>query len=147
MGADRNEAVARSYYDAWNRRDFDAERATLADDVVVTVVGTGERLEGAADVVEAEKGWAVAFEDGTVEIDHVVVAGDTVVVEYTGRGTHTGPLQTPDGEVPATGRTGSLGFCDVITIRNGKIAEMRAYFDTMSLMVQLGLLPESAAAS
>lgn len=146
MGASDNEQIARSYYDCFNRRDFDGARATLADDVVMVVVGSGERYEGPAAVTASDETWAAAFADGRADIDNVITAGDTVVVEFKGRGTHTGSLLTPDGEVPGTGRAVELHFCDILALRDGKIAEVREYYDTLSLMTQLGLLPEPAPA-
>ena len=41
--------------------------------------------------------WATGFPDGRVEIENVIEDGDKVVLEFTGRGTHTGPLRTPMG--------------------------------------------------
>jgi predicted ester cyclase len=47
--------------------------------------------------------WAQGFPDGKVTIDRVIASGDHVVVEFTGRGTHTGTLATSIEEIPATG--------------------------------------------
>lgn len=146
MSAD-NEAIVRGYFDAWNARDWAAARAAYLDDAVMEVPGTGERFEGADAIVAVEQAWARAFPDGRITIDHVTVAGDTVVVEYTGRGTHTGPLQGPDGEIPPTGRSGQLGLCDVLTLRDGRIQSVREYYDTFALLTQLGLVPEPAGSA
>lgn len=68
-----------------------------------------------------------------------------MVVEFMGRGTHTGPLHTPTGDVPATGRRVDLPFCDVHRIEDGKITNGRSYFDLATMMRQLGLMPEVPA--
>ncbi len=66
---------------------------------------------------------------------------DQVVVEFIGRGTNTGPLHMPTGDIPATGRHLELSFCEVIQCRNGKIVNFHIYFDNMTLLQQLGLVP------
>ena len=143
MSAD-NERIVREYLAAFNARDWAAHSALLADDVVMEVPGTGERHEGREAVTASERSWIEAFEDGRVDIDHLAAAGDTVVAEYTGTGTHTGPLPGPDGEIAPTGRSGSLRLCDVFTIREGRIVAVREYYDTLALLTQLGLVGAAA---
>jgi steroid delta-isomerase-like uncharacterized protein len=144
MSAADTERIVRTYLDAFNARDWTAHAALLADDAVMEVPGTGERFEGRAAVSASERSWVDAFEDGRIAIDHLAAAGDTVVAEYTGTGTHTGPLQGPDGEIAPTGRTGVLKLCDVFTIREGRIVAVREYYDTMALLTQLGLVGAAA---
>lgn len=144
-GASDGARVAGDYYAAFNRRDLAAMEALLADDAVLEVPGTGERHEGRDAVMASERGWLTAFPDGRIDIEEISGGGDTVVVEFTGRGTHTGPLQTPEGEIPATGRRGTLRFCDVMTVRDGRIRSVREYFDSLAMLTQLGLTAEPVA--
>jgi steroid delta-isomerase-like uncharacterized protein len=141
MSAADNERIVRRYLEAFNARDWAAHSDLLAEDVVMEVPGTGERHEGREAVTASERAWTDAFADGRIDIDHLAAGGDTVVAEYTGTGTHTGPLGGPEGEIAATGRHGSLKLCDVFVIRDGRIAEVREYFDTLALLTQLGLMP------
>lgn len=66
--------------------------------------------------------------------------GDSVVVELTGRGTQTGTLVTPMGDIPPTERPVELSLCDVYEIRNGKVRSSRSYFDSASLLGRLGVM-------
>ncbi len=141
MSAADNERIARAWLEAFNARDWAAHAELMTEDVVMEIPGTGERYEGREAVSAGERAWLEAFADGRLDIDHLAVAGDVVVAEYTGTGTHTGPLRGPDGEIPATGRHGSLKLCDVYVIRDGKIAEVREYYDTLAMLTQLGLMP------
>ena len=68
-----------------------------------------------------------------------------MVVEFTGRGTHTGTLVTSMGEIPATGRSLTLQLCDVMEFKNGKVQSQKTYFDTGSMMAQLGLTADQMA--
>jgi predicted ester cyclase len=54
-------------------------------------------------------------------------------------------LETSMGAIPATGRSVTLKLCDVLELSGGKIKSHRSYFDTGSMMAQLGLAAEQAA--
>jgi hypothetical protein len=43
-----------------------------------------------------------------------------------GRGTHTGPLHGPGGEVPPTGKSLALPFCSTLRVTDGKIVSRYA---------------------
>ena len=68
-----------------------------------------------------------------------------MVVEFTGRGTHTGPLSGPSGVMPPTQKRVELQLCDVWEVNGGKLANLRSYFDTATLMSQLGVGMPTAA--
>jgi ketosteroid isomerase-like protein len=104
---------------------------------VATPLGTTFR--GGAGIKEFQLGWATAFPDSRVEIRTLTVDGDRVIVEHNGRGTHRGPLVTPNGTVPATGRPVDVPFCEVFERRDGRVASARTYFDVATMMGQLGL--------
>ena len=65
--------------------------------------------------------------------------GDTVVLELTWRGTHKGPLQTPTGQIAATGKPIEIEACQVYRIADGKPQSMRQYFDMATMLQQLGV--------
>ncbi|HKG27378.1 MAG TPA: ester cyclase, partial [Thermomicrobiales bacterium] len=74
-----------------------------------------------------------------------IESGDKVAVELEVTGTHIGTFRTPQGDVPATGRSVVWDSTDFVTLRDGKIASWHTYFDQMAFLAQLGLLPEPAA--
>ncbi len=88
--------------------------------------------------------WANGSPDGRITIDKLVADGDTVVVGFTGRGTHTGTLETSMGAIEPTGRSVTIKLCDVVELSDGKVTMQRSYFDTGSMMAQLGLVPDVA---
>jgi steroid delta-isomerase-like uncharacterized protein len=139
-----NASLARSLYEAWNQRDFDAMADATTPDSEIVVVGSGDSYRGPDGSRQYNTMWADGFPDGAITIDRVIPAGDTVVVEFTGRGTHTGDMTTPMGTIPATGRSVTLQLCDVLEFDGGKIRSQRTYFDTGSLMAQLGLAGQAA---
>jgi steroid delta-isomerase-like uncharacterized protein len=140
-----NADLARRMHDAWNERNFDEIAEATAADAKITIVGSGDTFDGVEGVRAYNSMWADGFPDGKVTVDRVIESGDHVVVEFTGRGTHTGVLRTSMGEIPATGKSLTLQLCDVMEFKDGKVRSQKTYFDTGSLMAQLGLLTEQTA--
>lgn len=145
MAQQDNVKIARNLYEHWNAREFDRVAELIADDGEIVLVGSDTRFRGPDGSLEFSRMWADGFPDGKVTIDRTVASGDTVVVEFTGRGTHTGTLRGPAGDIPATGRSVTLHLCDVLDIRGGKIRKLSSYFDSGSLLQQLGVMPEARA--
>ena len=142
-----NAAIARKLHESWNERDFDRVASLMANDGEIVLVGSGTRFRGPDGAREFSRMWADGFPDGKVTIDRTCASGDCVCLEYTGRGTHTGTLRSPTGDIPATGRSVTLQLCDVVEIRDGKIRSVHSYFDSASLLVQIGVMPEMQVAA
>ena len=140
-----NLTLARSLYEGWNERKFDELADAVAPGGKIVVAGTGDVFEGREGALKYNKSWYDGFPDGRITVDNLIASGDCVVAEITGRGTHTGTLVTSMGEIPATGRSLTLKLCDVLEFKDGKVVSQRAYFDTGSMMAQLGLLPGQTA--
>jgi ketosteroid isomerase-like protein len=84
-------------------------------------------------------GYRTAFPDLRHRAHHSVESGDTVAIELTAEGTHTGPMQTPEGTIPATGKRVTWESCDYIRIRDGKIFSWHVYHDPTAFFSALGL--------
>ena len=134
-----NATLARRIHEAWNERNFAEIAEATAPDATLTIVGSGDTFAGVEGSRAYNTMWADGFPDGKVTVDLVIESGDYVVVEFTGRGTHTGTLATSMGEIPATGRSLTLQLCDVMEFKDGKVQSQKTYFDTGSLMAQLGI--------
>jgi steroid delta-isomerase-like uncharacterized protein len=124
---------------AYNKKDWNGVKAAITAGFVYDEVGTQRKMEGTGQVIEAWQGWATAIPDSNATFENAFVASGKVVLELTWRGKHTGPMQTPGGEVPATGKSIELRACQIIEIEGGKAKSMRHYFDMMTMMQQLGL--------
>jgi steroid delta-isomerase-like uncharacterized protein len=133
------------HYAEINRNDFSDVAELFSPDVATEVPGAG-RLTGIEPFVAYGQAFLRAFPDGRIHRDRYVEDGDSVVVDGRFTGTNTGPLQTPAGEVPGTGRAMVLPFADVFRVADGRIVEHRVYYDTLGLLAQLGLVPEPASA-
>ena len=81
-----------------------------------------------------------ASSERDVEITNVVESGDTIVVEFIFRFKNTGAMVTPQGSIPATGKSASLASIGVYELRDGKLAGSRGMYDRLSVLTQLGLM-------
>jgi steroid delta-isomerase-like uncharacterized protein len=117
--------------------DGDALRQLYAEDAV------GEapegRLEGAEAIVEYLTSFRRAFPDLSWEARATFENDDSALDEGALVGTHTETLSTPEGDVPATGRSIRVRECDVISVRDGRAVSHRFYYDQHDLASQLGL--------
>jgi steroid delta-isomerase-like uncharacterized protein len=133
--------VAKSQITAYNNKNWEAVKEALAADVVYDEAGTQRRVKGLEDVVSAWKGWAKALPDSKASFDKETVSGNTAVIEVTWRGTHSGPLQLPGKEIAATGKKIELRACQVIEVSGAKVQAIRHYFDMVTMLRQLGIMP------
>ncbi len=122
---------------AINNRDIEGYLANQQPDIIFTLPG-GVVLHG-RDQARAylEMQWA-AFPDGRLAFGTQVLAENSAATEVVFTGTHTGPLPTPDGPIPPTGRTVTLHSMSLLRIKDGLIAAERVYADQHELLDQLG---------
>jgi predicted ester cyclase len=131
--------------EVWNNKDLHGWLALADERTEWSASGGvhGRGLEGAEAFWSA---WQTAFPDNRVTLETIVCEGAHGVEESVFEGTHSGPLQAPEGDIPPTGRRVSLPFAGIHTVRDGKFATFRIYFDSIELLTQLGLAPEDAPA-
>jgi predicted ester cyclase len=82
---------------------------------------------------------AAAFPDNVQTFTHVVAEGDQIGIFATYEGTHEGPL----GPIPPTGKRAKFSFAGVFRVENDKLAEFWITWDNMTILGQLGLLPDA----
>lgn len=70
-----------------------------------------------------------------------IESGDAIAVEGILSGTHRGPMQTAAGELPPTGKRIELPFADVFEIQDGRVKAHRVYYDQLTFLHQLGVMP------
>jgi steroid delta-isomerase-like uncharacterized protein len=133
--------AARDAVSAFNNNDWGKYQELFTSDCLYDEVGTSRRLEGLDAIVQALKGWKEAMPDVKGTVTNAVSTGNTVTLEVTWQGTHTGPLQGPSGTVPATGKQQTTRASWVLDFEGGKVKASRHYFDMLSFMQQLGVLP------
>jgi len=129
---------ATALVEAFNVGDLDTYMR-LVGDAEYQELATQRNLSGDA-LREALVGWRTAFPDIAGTITNTVEGGGQVVQEITWTGTHTGPLATPDGEIPPSGNRQTTPAVIVSQYEEDELLVIRHYFDLMSLMAQIGAL-------
>jgi steroid delta-isomerase-like uncharacterized protein len=133
--------VARGLVDAFNAGDWERCKAALVPDALYDEVATSRRLKGVGDIIPCWQAWKGAMPDVKGSVTNAVASGNTVILEVTWEGTHTGPLAGPKGSIPPTGKRQTTRAGWVLNFDGGKMKESRHYFDMLSFMQQLGILP------
>lgn len=87
-----------------------------------------------------------AFPDGTLEFGEQVFTEDAAAVETVLTGTDAGPLSTPDGTIPPTGRPVRLRLLSILRIRDGLVASEHVYSNQLDILTQLDFAPAPASA-
>jgi steroid delta-isomerase-like uncharacterized protein len=132
--------LAERHVNVFNERAWSRAHELYAPDLVmIEPAGTTRGIE---PYLQTARGFTTAMPDSRMDVTAIIESGNRVVVEGEYTGTHTGPLGTPRGEVPPTGRKLKLPLCDVIEVTAGRITRISAYYDQMTFAAQLGLLPQ-----
>lgn len=137
--------LSRRSTSAFNDRDWDRFGELLAPDAVYDEVGTGRKVTGRDDIVAVVRSWPRAFSDLKGTIDHTLASGDRAVCEVTFEGSHDGELQTPLGTVTPSGNSVTTRCAQTFRVNDGRIVEMRNYFDMLQMLTAVDAIPTGAA--
>jgi predicted ester cyclase len=144
---DNKEVVGRWFTEFWGK-NFDP-------DVIDELAAPDIRFEysmhapckGRDEVRRFATEFRAAFPDlgfeGTADL---IAEGDYVVGQWKGGGTHTGPAFTdlPIGSLPEnSGKTMRFTGTSVLRVQDGMIAEEVGLDDGVTVLEQLGLIPQS----
>jgi steroid delta-isomerase-like uncharacterized protein len=140
--SDKMVKIAREQVDAFNNSDWERVRAGLASDSRLDELGTERKIDGPDKIVELFKGWKQAFPDAAGTVKSTYASGDTAILEVTWKGTHSGPLTTAEGTIPASGKRQETPAAIFFTFEGDKIKESRHYFDSLTLLKQIGAQPK-----
>ena len=140
MSTTGNASVIEAFFDAFNERDFDRAAALVTEDFELVDYAFGFTFHGPAGLLQWFQGFVTAGPDARASLIRTIVEGEWVASEHVGRFTQTGPLVTPAGEIPPTGRSVEIQFGEIYQVKGDKIASLHAYYDGATIMRQLGLM-------
>jgi|SRR5918995_312460 steroid delta-isomerase-like uncharacterized protein len=136
--SEENKALAR---DSWertvNQRDLDAMEEIYAPDFVWHE--PDQDIRGYEQGRQFASTFFDAFPDINITVEDAIAEGDQVATRYTIRGTHRGETEEFG---PPTERQMELEGITIHRIEGGKIVEEWGRYDNLSVMQQLGLVPE-----
>lgn len=140
-----NRELLEQYVELYNAGDLEACMKLYAEGAV-QLMHDGV-FEGISEIHDRLARDLTAFPDATYTVASFVEQGDSFADEWTFTGTNDGPFLLPDGtEVPPTGKRVEIRGMELVQVRDGKIVVDNLYYDFMSALAQLGLVPEGALA-
>ncbi|WP_042416434.1 nuclear transport factor 2 family protein [Streptacidiphilus anmyonensis] len=134
-----NEKIIRAAYQVAEEQDVPGWVAAFTEDGTFTDMSIPLTYKGPEELGRTVEVYAKAFPDMHRELERFYVTGDIVVVQLRLQGTHTGPLETPAGTVPPTGKRMDAPCCDVFELVDGRIKRFDCYAEGSVIARQLGL--------
>ena len=125
---------------AWSAHDVEKIVSLCTDDCVYEDVTMGAVNRGTSELRRFADAVFGAFPDFRMELTSAFVAGDLAGLEWTMSGTHRGDLPG----LPATGKQFSLRGSSICELRDGKIQRNSDYWDMVTFLKQIGLMPTPA---
>jgi ketosteroid isomerase-like protein len=141
-----NEKSVRNAYHVAEMKDVPGWVGCFTEDGIFIDESIGVTYRGPKELGRTVEIYGKAFPDMHRELYDFYVAGDTVVVVLALQGTHKGPLETPMGIIPPTGKRMDAPCCDVFHLKNGKIQKFDCYPSGTIIFSQLGVLANLQAA-
>lgn len=140
--ADTALKLSNNFIDAWNSHDIETLMAMFHQQGILINPAFPGPLSGNAmrGFLEAQMS---AFPDIKAEaIGDTLVGSSTVGGRHLITGTWTKPMTAgPLAGMAPSGKAFTLQVADFIDIKDGKIASWTQYYDRMSLLTQLGIIP------
>ena len=135
--------LAENFQKAWDKRDMDALAQLYAEDANMFTPGAQEPMQGRETIKKNEEALLRAMPDSSLEFTLVLISENYIVFEFVARGTFTGPLVSPEGDIPPTGKSLKIKVAEIVRVNgDGLIEEDRTYYDTAEFMRQLGLIEQ-----
>jgi steroid delta-isomerase-like uncharacterized protein len=138
MSVEQNKDVVRRYYD----EVLNGREVGVLDEIAIADYAEHDPLPGQGTGREGLKQRVSMFHAGLdprFSVEDIVAEGDKVVVRWINSGNHVGEFLG----VPPTGRSFTIAGIDIHLLRDGKMAEHWHVVDQLTMLQQLGLLPEA----
>ncbi|HEV8713032.1 MAG TPA: ester cyclase [Candidatus Binatia bacterium] len=135
--SETTKAIVRRYVEELlNRGNLAIADEILTTDFVFHGPSASESVRGPEGFKQLVNTLRTAFSDLHFAVEEEIAEGDKVVGCFTIRGTQRGELFG----IPPSGKQFAVRGVDVFRITGGKISEIRALFDTLGQLQQLGIV-------
>jgi ketosteroid isomerase-like protein len=135
------ERVVRQFHESWDMRDPERGAKVISPDCRFEDIARNEAQIGPEAYKHDYQRWRDASPDGRCLVDNVFVSqnGEWAVVEFHNEGTHSGTLRSSLGDFAPTGKSYYVRYCSVMRVKDGMVVEGRDYYDSATVVRQLGL--------
>ncbi len=135
--SEENKALAQRSWELASQPDPDALEEVYAADLVWHE--PDRDVQGIEEAKQYLSMYLSAFPDLSLTVEDAIAEGDKVVARWTSRGTHQGEIEEFG---PPTGKQFEVEGITIQRIEGGKIVEEWERYDNLSILQQLGLVPE-----
>ena len=132
-GGNKSADLVQKQFAAWNAHDADQVASFYTDDVVYEDVAFGLKAHGHSEMRKLAADFFAGVPDLKLEVVSNTSIGNRGSVEWVFSGTDVGLYKT--------GRKFSVRGASVYELRGGKFSSNRDYYDSASIMRQVGILP------
>ena len=129
--------AAQAILETFNASDWDGFRALSTTDAVYNELATQRIINGPDAIIDAMQGWKTAMPDVKGTVTNSFTNGNTVTLEISWTGTQTGPMVTPDGTIPPSGKSQTTPAAWILEFEEGKLKVSRHYFDLVTFLKQI----------
>jgi predicted ester cyclase len=141
--SEQNKTITRRIIDElWNKGHLPVADEVIAPNYTHHDASTPDLGRGPEGEKKRVAMYRAAFPDLRLTIEELIAEGETVVARWSCRGAHKGEL---NGIAP-TGRQITITGVTIARFSGGKMVEGWVNWDALSLMQQLGVVPELAKA-
>jgi predicted ester cyclase len=139
LSAEDARAMIAEFFDCMNARELDRLDAIVATDFVRHCEPTPDVTVESLDAFKAFlDGFTAAFPDNVQTPVLVACDGELIGIYATYEGTHLGQF----GGFAPTGRRAKFDFAGMMRVADGKLSEWWITWDNITILGQLGLLPD-----
>src|SRR5262245_33422887 len=126
----------------WNEEGWSGGKYDLAHEIIspnMQVHGAGGQTVGMGPdgLIDLIRTWRTGFPDGRMEIDDLIVEGDTVAIRNTWHGTQDEEFYG----IPASGKKVAVTSVGIDRVQDGLVTEGWGELDMIGMMQQMGALP------
>ena len=138
MQSEENKAIARRFAQVWGRGELDIIDELASPSLSVYYPSFPQGLKGSSTFKQKLTDFRSVFPDADIQIEEEIAEGDKVVLRWSYSGIHHGNLFG----VPGTGKRIKWTGISIYRIADGKVVEERGEENHLSLLRQIGVLPE-----
>jgi steroid delta-isomerase-like uncharacterized protein len=131
--------LTKAVYSALNKHDVEKFLSFHTDDAILESVPDGSVARGKDQLRAVINGYIGGMSDFKMEMTSFTGSGNRQCEEWIVTGTHNGTFQG----IPASGNKVSFRGILVRELKRGKTSRVINYFDSASMMRQMGALPSA----
>lgn len=128
--------VKKLYAEVYSKEDISHLDQFFTNDLKMKDPAQPNFTGGLQQYKNIENQYKTAFPTKNMHIDQIYSSGDTVIVNWTCKGTNKGTFM----DMPSTGKNFTIQGISIYRFKGDKISEISQVWDRMGLLEQLGMM-------